>query len=151
MALWKATQVVNKLAVMTADRASDLTVSFGDFTIPAGFAANDVVEMVPLPAGYVPVDVTVDNPALGGTMTFDAGLLSGDYDSAGARTCGAQFMAAQAGQTAGIKRLAVAGGTRLAPTDNTRGVGVVFSAATTPTVGATFRMTLFCRPKVEGV
>jgi len=151
MALFKATQVVNKQQVMTADRASDVIVIFGDFTIPAGIASNDVVEMVPLPAGYVPVDVTVDNAALGTTMTCDVGLLSGDFDSTGARTCGAQFMAAQAGQTAGIKKLAVAGGTRIAPTANTRGIGFAFTTVATPTAGAVVRLTLQCRPAVEGV
>lgn len=151
MALFKATQLVNKLPIMTGDRASDVIAIVGDFAIPTGFASADVVEMVPLPAGYVPVDITVDNAALGATMTFDTGVLSGDFDSTGARTCGAQFMAAQAGQTAGIKRLAVAGGGRLAPTTNNRGLGFVFSTVTTPTVGAVVRMTLLCRPQVEGV
>jgi hypothetical protein len=151
MALFKATQVVNKQQVMVADRASDLIPIFGDFAIPAGFATNDVVEMVPLPAGYVPVDVIVDNAALGTTMTCDVGLLSGDFDSTGARTCGAQFMTAQAGQTAGIKRMAVAGGGRVAPTTNTRGIGFAFTSVSTPTVGAVVRLTLLCRPAVEGV
>ena len=85
MALFKSTQVTNKQQVMTADRASDPIVIFGDFAIPAGFATNDVVEMVPLPAGYVPVDITVDNAALGTTMTCDVGLLSGDFDATGVR------------------------------------------------------------------
>lgn len=151
MALFKATQVVNKLPVMTGDRASDVIAIVGDFTIPAGIATNDVVEMVPLPAGYVPVDVMVDNAALGTTMTFDAGVLSGDFDATGARTCGAQFMTGQAGQTAGIKRLAVAAGMRLAPTTNTRGLGFAFTSVSTPTAGAVVRMTLLCRPQVEGV
>lgn len=151
MALFKATQVVNKQQVMVADRASDLIPIFGDFTIPAGFATSDVVEMAPLPAGYVPVDLIVDNGALGTTMTFDAGLLSGDFDATGARTCGAQFMTAQAGQTAGIKRMAVAGGGRIAPTTNARGVGLAFTSVSSPTVGAVVRMTLLCRPAVEGV
>lgn len=151
MALFKSTQVTNKQQVMTADRASDAIVIFGDFVIPTGITTSDVVEMLPLPAGYVPVDITIDNAALGTTMTFDAGLLTGDFDSTGARTCGAQFMTAQAGQTAGIKRMAVAGGGRIAPTTNTRGVGLSFSSVSTPTVGAVLRMTMLCRPAVEGV
>lgn len=150
MALFKATQVVNKQQVMTADRASDAIVIFGDFAIPSGFATNDVVEMVPLPAGYVPVDIIMDNAALGTTMTCDVGLLSGNYDDTGSRTCGAQFLAAQAGQTAGIKRMAVAGGGRVAPATNTRGIGFAFTSVSTPIVGAVVRLTLVCRPAVEG-
>lgn len=152
MALFKATQVVNKAPVMTGDRASNNIVIFGDFAIPTGFATNDVVEMVPLPPGYVPTDIVVDNAALGTTMTFDCGFVSGEYDSPSqSRTCGAQFLAAQAGQTAGIKRLAVAGGTRQAPTTNTRGIGFAFTSVSTPTVGAVVRLTLTCRPQIDGV
>ena len=55
MALFKATQVVNKLPVPSANGAVDLVPVVGDFVIPAGFAANDVVEMGGLPDGYVPV------------------------------------------------------------------------------------------------
>lgn len=151
MALFKATQVVNKLPVMTACRASDPIAIVGDFVIPAAIASNDVVEMAPLPAGYVPVDVIVDNAALGATMTFNAGLLSGAFDSIGARTCGAEFMSAQPGQTAGIKRLSAAGGGRVAPAAGDRGVGLVFTSVAGATAGAVVRLTLLARPQVEGV
>jgi hypothetical protein len=107
--------------------------------------------MGPLPAGYVPVDLIVDNAACGTTVTSDFGLLSGAYDSTGARTCGAQFAAAQALQTAGIKRMAAAGGGRVAPTTADRGWGFVASTVSTPTVGAAIRATLLVRPQSEGV
>ena len=150
MALFKATQVVNRVPVPSATGATDVVAIFGDFTIPTGFAANDVVEMGPLPAGYVPVDLIVDNAALGTTVTADFGILSGDFNATGARTCGAQFAAAQALQTAGIKRMAAAGGGRLAPTTGDRGWGFVASAVSTPTVGAAIRATLLVRPQSEG-
>lgn len=149
MALLKSRQVAQKLPVMTADRASDLIVSFGDYTVTGAEVSGDVVEMVPLPAGYVPVDLIVDNTALGATATTGVGILSGDFDSIAPRTCGAQFMAAQAMQTAGIKRMAVAGGGRIAPTTNVRGIGFSLDTVATPTAGATVRLTLLCRPAVE--
>ena len=153
MALFKATQVVNKLPVPSANGAVDLIPVVGDFTIPTGFASGDVVEMGGLPDGYVPVDLIVDNEASGTTVTSDFGLLSGDFDATGARTCGAQFIAAAALQTAGIKRLAVAGGARIAPTvtGKGRGWGFVASTVSVPTVGAKIRATLLVRPQSEGV
>ena len=151
MALFKATQVTNKVPVPSANSATEVIAIVGDFAIPTGFASNDVVEMGPLPAGYVPVDLIVDNAACGTTVTSDFGLLSGAYNSTGARTCAATFAAAQALQTAGIKRMAAAGGGRVAPTTADRGWGFVASTVSTPTVGAVLRATLLVRPQSEGV
>lgn len=151
MALFKATQVVNKVPVPSAAGATEVVPIVGDFTIPTGFASNDVVEMGAIPAGYVPVDLIVDNASCGTTVTSDFGILTGDYNATGARTCGAQFAAAQALQTAGIKRMAAAGGGRVAPTTNDRGWGFVASTVATPTVGAVLRATLLVRPQSEGV
>lgn len=151
MALFKATQVTNKVPVPSASSATELIYVVGDFTIPTGFASNDVVEMGALPAGYVPVDLIVDNAAGGTTVTSDFGILSGNYGDGGTRTCGAQFASAQALQTAGIKRMAAAGGGRLAPTTNDRGWGFVATTVSVPTVGAAVRATLICRPQSEGV
>lgn len=157
MALHKATQVANGLPVPNADRAIELIPIFGDFTVPAtGFASGDVVEMAPLPPGTVPVDLIVDPEDLGGTMTADVGILSGEYGKAldgsgNPRTCGAQFIPAADLGTAGIKRMSAAGAGRIAPSDTVRGVGFSFTTVTTPTPGAKVRLTLLCRPAIEGV
>lgn len=151
MALFRATQCSRLTPYPSADGARDLVPIIGDFTVPAGFAAGDVVEMGALPPGYVPVDLIADNQALGVTVTADFGILSGNYLDSGARTCGAQFAAAQALQTAGIKRLSAAGGARLAPSTAERSWGFVASAVATPTVGAVIRATLLVRPQSEGV
>lgn len=151
MALFKATQVTNKVPVPSADGATAVIAIVGDFTIPTGFATNDVVEMGPLPAGYVPVDLIVDNASCGTTVTSDFGILSGAYNSTGTRTCSAVFATAQALQTAGIKRMAAAGGGRIAPTTADRGWGFTSTTVSTPTVGAVLRATLLVRPQSEGV
>lgn len=153
MALFKATQVVQKLPVPSANGATETVAIFGDFLIPTGFASGDVVEMGPLPAGYVPVDLIVDHASLGTTVTSDFGLLNNAYDAGNTptRTCGAQFAAAQALQTAGVKRMAAAGSGRIAPTTGDRGWGFVASTVSTPTVGAAIRATLIVRPQSEGV
>lgn len=156
MALFKATQVRNKTIVPSGNGATDVIAVVGDFIVPTGFATGDVVEMGALPGSYVPVDLIVDNAAMGATVTADFGLLTGDYDSgtnggATTRTCGAQFAAAQALGTAGIKRAAAAGAGRIAPATADRAFGFVASTVTTPTVGAAVRFTLLCRPQSDGV
>ena len=58
-------------------------------------------EMGALPADCVPVDLIVDNGALGASATLDAGILSGDFAKVdGARTMGNEFVAAAAAATA---------------------------------------------------
>lgn len=161
MALFKSKQVATKLPFISSSGANDIVPVVADFDIPAGFASGDVVEFGALPFGYVPVDLIVDHEDLGGTITANFGVLSGEYDSTGARTCGAEFIsAADLSTSAGIKRLSVAGGTRLAPTTPAsvaaggpqhRSWGAVFSTVTTPTVGAKIRGTLLVRPQLEGV
>lgn len=156
MALFKATQVRNGVPVPSAGNATDTIPVVGDFVVPTGFASGDIVELGAIPAGYVPVDLIVDNAALGTTVTSDFGILSGNYGdgthgASTTRTCGAQFAAAQALQTAGIKRSAAAGAGRIAPTTNDRSFGFVASTVATPTVGAVMRATLLCRPQSEGV
>lgn len=156
MPLFKATQVRNSVPVPSANAATDLIPVVADFVIPTGFASGDIVELGAVPAGYVPVDLIVDNAACGTTVTSDFGLLSGNYGdgthgASTTRTCGAQFAAAQALQTAGIKRMAAAGSGRIAPTTNDRSFGFVASTVSAPTVGAVMRATLICRPQSEGV
>ena len=151
MALFKAIQVVNRLPIPSADGATDVIAIVGDWALPAAAAAGDAVEMCGLPAGYVPVDVIVDGASLGATATADIGLLSGNFNDPGPRTCGAQFAAAQALGTAGIKRASAAGAGRIAPATNDRSVGFVLSALATPAVGAAVRFTLLARPAFEGV
>jgi hypothetical protein len=159
MALFKSTQVTNNQPPLSASGADDLVPVFGDFTIPSGFASGDVVEFGALPLGYVPVDIIIDHEDLGGTMTGNAGLLSGEYNASGARTCGAEFISGGDFSTAaGIKRMTAAGGGRIAPTTYAsvaaggathRGWGMTFSTVTTPTVGAKIRATLLVRTAIE--
>lgn len=158
MALRQATQVVNKLPVPSADSATEVIAVIGDYVVPSGLALNDVVEMCPLPAGYVPVDYLLDvedtdsngSPA----MALDVGILSGSYGVAdNARTCGSEGAAAiTTAQAGGIARPTKIGFSRIAPTTGDRGFGIkVQAAAATLTAGAKWRLTLFVRPQVEGV
>lgn len=151
MALLKSVQVLGRVPVPSANGATDVVPIVGDYTIKTGDAAGDIIEMVPLPAGYVVVDTVVDNQALAATSLGDVGILSGDYGESGARTMGAEFNAGANFATAGIKRMDVAGCARIAPTTNDRSVGIKLTSLTTPTVGNKVRLTLFVRPQSEGV
>ena len=153
--LYKAVQVRNNVPVPSAGNATDIIAVVGDWVVPAALAATNVVELGAIPAGYVPVDLIVDHIALGATVTADFGILTGNYQDgrqgiATTRTVGAQFAAAQALQTAGIKRSSAVGSMRIAATTNDRSFGFVATAVTTPTAGTVLRATLLCRPVSEG-
>lgn len=170
MALWQANQCKYPgpiAALGNADTATELVTLFGDFVVPAGLAANDVIEFTGIPAGYVPVDFLLAFDAWATTTaTMDVGVITGNYgallDVAGsARVCGNEGAAAASGLAAGILRLVKKDLALLAPTlgDPTttpvttgdRGFGVKIASIGTVVAGANMRMTLFCRPRIAGV
>lgn len=151
MALKQSTQAKNRMPIPNADAAMDIVPIFADYTMDGTEASGDIVEMVPLPANYAIVDSTVDNQALGTTVTTDVGILSGNWLDTGARTQGAEINTGKALGTAGITRMDVAGATRLAPATNDRSVGLKMTTVSAPTAGQKVRLTLFVRPMVEGV
>lgn len=170
MALWQAKQCTYPgpiQALMNADGANDLVALVGDFVVPAGLAALDVIEFTGIPAGYIPVDFILATEAIGSTATLDIGVLTGNYgallDVAGsARVCGNEGAAAAAGATAGIVRMSKKDLALVAPylgdptttpiTTGDRGFGVKVLAGFAGVVtGAKMRMTLTVRPRVEGV
>lgn len=157
MALRQATQVVNKTPVISANGFEPIAI-VGDFTVPATLPLNDVVEMVILPAGYVPIDAILATEDLdsGGApaITLDLGLISGVAGKADdARTCGNEaFAASTVGQAGGVARPTKANFALIAPTDADRGIGLkVAAAAATLVVGAKVRLTVLARPALHGV
>ena len=152
MPIFKAAQVTNRVPVPSANGGADVIAIVGDITVPVGLVTGDIFEMCPLPAGYVVVTVYVDHAALGAAFTGAVGLMSGDFNTGGARTCGAQFVAAATYQAGAIKRADVPGAMRIAPTTNDRSIGLLISGTlTTPTIGAALRCTVLARPQSEGV
>lgn len=155
----QAKQIANGVPPLTADGADDTVTLFGDFALTAALAVNNIIEMVELPAGYVPVDVILDTADLdtGGspTIVLAVGVMAGTVgDTTFAnRTTGAEFITASTvGQAGGVARLAVAGGTRVAPTDASRSIGV--KVTTGPATGATsgsVRLTVLARPARHGL
>ena len=172
MALWQATQCKYPgpvQALLNADGSNDIIPLVGDFVVPAGLAALDVIEFTGIPAGYVPVDFILASEAIGSTATVDIGIINGNFgallqiDGVSARTCGNEGSAAANLASAGIFRMTKKDLALVAPTlgDPTttpnpatgdRGFGVKVLAGLAGLVtGAKMRMTLFVRPRVEGV
>lgn len=157
MALKQASQIVQKLPVISSS-GYEPCVIVGDYTTVAGDGVlNDVIELGILPAGYVPVDAilaTEDLDSNGApTVTLDLGLLSGTAGEAnGARTCSNEgFAASTVGQAGGIARPTKKDWALIAPTTADRGIGVKLAAATaTLVVGAKIRLTVIARPALNG-
>lgn len=155
--LRQSTEVTRKDPVISANGYEPIAI-VGNYTVGAALAADHVVEMVILPAGYVPVDFVYATEDLDsdGTpaITLDAGLISGTAGSAdNARTCGNEaFAASTVGQAGGIARPTKAAFALIAPTDADRGFGVkVGTAADVLVAGAKMRLTLIARPAIFGV
>lgn len=159
MANLKSVQATNASFVPTgnAGGATDVIPLFGDYVTLAGLANGDIIEMCPLPHGYVLDDFILDMEQVDSngvpTMTVDVGVMSGAWGDGGARTCGAEFLSAStAGRTAGITRMTAVNGSKVAPSTTTRSIGLKVSAAiATLVVGAKIRLTALLRPQVEGV
>ncbi len=155
MALFQATQVVNKAPVLSANGATDIITVPGDFTTVAGMVSGDIIEMAALPAGYVPVEVQVAYGAsAAAAWTADCGVMSGNYGvNDAARTCGNEAFAANTtGQgAAGLVRAVKPNIVMLAPADNDRSIGLkIVGTLTTLVVGTSIRLNLLCRPAING-
>lgn len=155
MAFYQAKQIVNNEPLVSADGATDVIEIFGDFVTVTGMVTGEIVEMVGLPAGYVPVDVSVAfDASAGAAFTTDCGILSGEYGSTAVRTQGNEAFAANStGQgAAGLVRAVKPNIMFLAPTDNDRGIGLkIVGTLTTLVVGTNVRLKLLARPARNGV
>lgn len=162
MALRKSKQVSARCPALSVDGANDvLPLVFEHVAVVAEFLLNDVIEMGALPAGMIllaPPVLVVDDCDTGVTLTFDVGLMSGDYlaalDSAGAaRTCGAEFFAgATIGQTGGMVTSIVPAGMKLTPSLVDRSIGIkIATAATAVIAGAKLRLAVLVGPSPVGI
>jgi hypothetical protein len=146
MANFKSKQVAFGLAAVSALSAAALVPVTGEYVTKAGDAIGDIVEMGAIPAGCIPVDVIVDNGALGASATLDVGILSGTYADNGVRTMGQEFIIAGAAATAGVlRRTRNVNAVAVETTD--KGWGIKFLGAN-PAAGQTIRATLVVRPAI---
>lgn len=155
--LYKSVQIAQKMPSLSADGYEPVCVT-SDFVTVAGMVINDVIEMAILPAGYVPVDLTIATDDLDSnvtpTITLDAGIFSGTAGlSDNARTCGNEALAASTvAQAGGLARQTKPDFSFIAPTTADRGIGIkLAAAAATLVVGARVRLVLWMRPALNGV
>jgi hypothetical protein len=150
MALKQSKQVVAGYPSPTPRAAADLIHVTGEYTVVAADAIGDIVEMGAIPEGCIPLDVIVNNGALGASATLDVGILSGEYAKAdGARTMGNEFIASGAAATSGVLRM-TKNPNAVLPSDELRGWGVKF-LVTDPAAGQVVRATLVCVPAPVGM
>lgn len=160
--LRQSIQIANNYPSIAADGYEPILIH-GDFVVPAGLVATDVIEMVILPMGYVPhgIKVVTDQVDSNGTptLTFDAGQISGiPYTLVNTRTCGNEaFAAAAIGRTAaGDIQLDNKTALSFLPQQVTQELGVSFGlkvvgAPATLVVGARIRFSMIARPAIFGV
>lgn len=150
MANSRSKQVAGMRPAQSALDSSALVHVIGEYLTKTGDVVNDIVEMGAIPAGFVPVDLVIDNGALGAGATLEAGILSGNYlDEVNGRTMGAEFMTATAAATAGVlRRNRPVTGIAVQVTD--KSWGIKFLGAT-PAAGQLIRATLLCAATPGGL
>lgn len=152
MALFQTNEAKGIVITPGPLRTGEVCCISADFTVPAGLALNDIVEMLPLPALCTVVDATLisDDLDSNGTplISLDVGILSGEAGkNDAARTCGNEFFAADTvGRAGGSSRMSKAAGFRIAKTDQPRGIGIkVAAAAATLVAGAKVTLLLYVK------
>lgn len=128
-----ATFTTTKTAASIQPRAGiDVTSVTGEFSIPTGFATNDVVQMVKVPKGALVQEVILSSSAGVGAT---ANLAVGDSGNT------ARYIASTAFTAAALARLGVHAGHGFVFTaDGT--VDVLAASIATPTVGTVIRLTV---------
>lgn len=153
MALFKSNvaSAAIKAPIPTAERAIEVIPAYALYTVTGSEADTDVIEMIPLPPGYVVFDGWIDNEDCGTTLTLDCGIMSGAWGDPAVRTCGAEFLNNHAAGTAGRTNFNVQGFSAVAPSDTTRSIGFKVDAAVSAlTAGAKIRLGVLMRPQIEG-
>ena len=137
-----------KALAPTPDRAGDVVAIRAEIVLTAAqVALNQIIEMVPLPAGCRAVDIILDTDDLdtnaNPTITLDVGLMSGDYGvNDGARTIGAEFLSAvTTAQAGGVVRPTAKTAFRVARSDVDRGIGIKIGTGSATAAGGTLGLT----------
>lgn len=113
----------------------DITSVTGEFTIPTGFATNDVVQMVKIPKGALLQEVILSSSAgVGATANLSVGDTNGTPNAA-------RYVASTAFTAATLARLGVHAGHGYSFTADST-VDVTAVSIATPTVGTVIRLTV---------
>ncbi len=154
--VYQSRQVKMNRAPITASGANDPVPLVATFTLTAALTVNNIIEMIEMPLGYVPIDVkvVVDDLDAGAGAVFKAGVITGNVgDTVFAnRTCGAEFMTGKTTmQTGGVVLADVITGYQLAPSTARRSLGLqITTAPATGTTTGTIKMIVMVRPAYDG-
>ena len=165
MALRTSLQAAMRMPAPGALNGSSPVCAFGQHTTVAGaFALNDVVEMIPWPAGTIITSLKVKSEDLDSNgapaVALDIGILTGawlektvDNDGTTARTCGTEFAAASnIGQAGGGLDVGADKLLGLAASSKDRSIGVkVQTAAATLVAGGKLTFAASFMPVPHGV
>ena len=122
MAIKQSDWATGRRVTATSGEAGEVMCERFSYIITSNLGAGDIIEIGPLPAFAHPVDATLVSDELG-TVTLDAGIMSGDFGST------AELFSAAADGAA--VRASLPGAFRLNSMDKDRGIGVKVSAAIT--------------------
>lgn len=149
MALLKSAHAKGVIPTPVAS-GCEVVVCRASYAIAADMALNDIIELMVLPAGHVPVDLILDTDDLGTTGAVGVGLLNtGKTDIDTTASGGAAWLTGADVNTAAAGLRADSGGLRAmsrCAVDNSanRSVGIKISTDTTATSG-TIGVTLMYR------
>ena len=149
MALKKSAHALGVIPTPVA-MGCEVVVCRASYTLTADLAASDIIQLMDLPAGHVPVDLIIDTDDMGTTGTVTFGVLNSGKtdidttsDSGGAAwTTGADVNIAATGlraDAAGLRTMS-----RVVTKDVNRSLGLKLATDTTATSG-TIGVTLFYR------
>lgn len=117
------------------DCAGDVVAKRFTFSFDSAPSLNDIIEIGVLPATTRVIDMILDSDDLDSngspTMTFDVGLMSGDFgDNDASRTCGAEFFSgSNVPQAGGVVRPTLKTAFRTSPVQYDRSIGLKVAAA----------------------
>lgn len=159
MALRKSAQATSRVPALSPMAAGSALTIMAEHTVTAALVNTDIIEMLALPAGTVVARVllAIDDIDTANTVTMDVGVMSGQYlaelnDNGTARTCGAEFLAADTtGRAGGVVTSTVKAGHLLAPSASDRSIGIKITAAMTAIVGAKIRLYVTAVPVPPGI
>jgi hypothetical protein len=131
-------------------QAGEVIARRGVAAVPSTLADNDMVELVPLPAGCVIVDVILDMGDLDSATALvgDVGLVNAGGTDLEANTN--LITGTTKGQTGGIERMGASGSIIASDPDTTRNIGFKVTTPAGTGVGGNIGLTLFYRAADAG-
>lgn len=129
----RSSAALGRCAIAYPSIAGHVVAQRFSFAAAAGavLAANDIIELAPIPPNCRVVDIVLDSDVLGAGVALDVGIMSGQWqDEDPNRTVGSEFFSASdVGVAGGAARPDLASAYKTPASDMARSIGVKVSAA----------------------